>query len=333
MLIELKPELFKSFDDYKSLNKLLQDLTYKRRYDIFIDIDEVKDCALYNRIDKEDQMLIEEYFEKQVTEDNEVNHIVSLEMDSTNFTVHEAIRFFNQPVEIILENSLNDSYFIDALILNFKKASKKIKKYKEEGWLVLGNAGGANNISNYIQSISANFGNLPKENHKYLRCFVILDSDKKYPNMPYEQGLQNTIDYLKKNEVVFHILEKREMENYIPDEVIDDIAFNYKDEYLKAYLKLNPNQKDYFDIEKGYENKNYNSLISEIQLLYNDNDDYKLLRKGINGTKYNKENFKAEFPKLFCHPKINQENLLKRTQHQINKNELKEILSKINELL
>ena len=65
--------------------------------------------------------------------------------------------------------------------------------------------------------------------------------------------------------------------------------------------------------------------------IYEDNNDYKILRKGVDKNKWN--NFKAEFPKLFLFNQTTQETLLNRTSHQENKGELKEILSKINELL
>jgi hypothetical protein len=93
-------------------------------------------------------------------------------------------------------------------------------------------------------------------------------------------------------------------------------------------------QKDFFDLEKGFEG-NFENLEPEIKKLYstlnNDHDDYKIFRTNKIELK---GSFKAEFPKLFLHPNVTQDNLKKRVLHQINDpNELETILDKISTLL
>jgi hypothetical protein len=229
---------------------------------------------------------------------------------------------------------LNDAYFINALIENFRKKSKKIKRFKDENWLKYENGGGADNIPNTIISILSSFERLPKSNHNYLRAIVILDSDRQYVGMPLKNDKQKIIDFCKMNEIKYHILEKREMENYIPNEVFDEIAFETDDEYLKAYNSLSPIAKDYFDIEKGFI-ESYTNLHFEVKKLFKDDDNFKLFRKKWKPKIFHSKgsSFKSEFPKLFEHKNVTQQNLLNRVIHQNNKNELQEILSKINELL
>lgn len=335
MLIEIDKAVFNSDLNFVSVNKLIQDLTYKRRYDLFIDINSLNQNEVYNRIDVDVRKIIEEFFEKQMMADADIDHKISTQSTHLIFEIDEAIRYFNQQVLIILENSLNDGYFIDALLNNFIKASKKIRNHKEEGWLNYGNAGGATNIINYIQSFLIQFNNLPKENHEYLRVIVILDSDKEYPTMSLKQDKQVILDFMNRLDIKYHILEKREIENYIPDKVIEEIAFDDNDDFLKAYLNLTPIQKDFFDIENGFKNQNYNNLTQEVKDLYSNNSDYNILRKGFNNTNFKGrgKNFKAEFPKLFQNKLTTQDTLLNRTDHQRNNTELKQILSKINELL
>lgn len=331
MVIEIEKEVFNLNLDFISINKLIQDLIYKRRYDLFIDISSLIKNEVYNRIDEDVRKIIEDYFDKHIMSNANIDYKVSSQSSHSIFEINEAIRYFNQPVYLILENSLNDGYFIDSLIANFKKASKKIEWHKNENWLFYQHAGGTTGIPNSIQSILGQLNILNKEKYKFLRVIVILDSDKEYPEMILKRDKQNIIEFLHEKEIKYHILEKREIENYIPDEVIKEIAFNDNDEYLNAYLNLTPIQKDFFDIEKGFCNKNYNTLSTEMKQIYEDNNDYKILRKGVDKNKWN--NFKAEFPKLFQNKKTTQETLLNRTSHQENKGELKEILSKINELL
>ncbi len=169
-----------------------------------------------------------------------------------------------------------------------------------------------------------------------MRVIVIIDSDRQFPKMQFKPDKQKIIDFCVQNEIKYHILEKREMENYIPDKVIDYIAFETNNEYLKAYLNLLPIAKDFFDIEKGFYNKNYNKLPEEVKALFKNDDNFKLFRKKWENKKFyrnGKMSFKSEFPKLFEHKNVTQQSLLDRVKHQKNKNELQEILSKINELL
>ena len=131
---------------------------------------------------------------------------------------------------------MNDAYFINALIENFRKKSKKIKRFKDENWLKYENGGGADNIPNTIISILSSFERLPKSNHNYLRAIVILDSDRQYVGMPLKNDKQKIIDFCKMNEIKYHILEKREMENYIPNEVFDEMR--RKDETTLEQINL-----------------------------------------------------------------------------------------------
>jgi len=101
-------------------------------------------------------------------------------------------------------------------------------------------------------------------------------------------------------------------------------------------MKLNPTQKDYFDIEKGLPDKNFDSLDTNIRELFatlEGTEDLKIFRK--NKLEMYKEypkkgNFKAEFARLFhSSDKINRTTLVKRA----NSSELVDILQKIKELL
>lgn len=234
---------------------------------------------------------------------------------------------------IFVENDKYDAYFIDALIRNFSKESEKITKHDKQNWLRYRSGGGASSIPNTIQSIFREIEKLelPKESSRYIRGIVIIDSDKRYKNQPLTQSRQDIVDFCDNNNIEYHVLEKREMENYIPNEVIDDIAFETNTEYLKEYLKLKPNTKDYFDIEKGFYNVHYNKLPNEVKSMFDNDDIYKLFKKKWKCETFcidDKMSFKSEFPKLFQHSKVSKETLLKRTSHQENKNELKQILQK-----
>lgn len=276
--------------------------------------------------------------------------IVSNKEDETCFSIKEAEQYLRQNFIILLENSLNDAHFLNALIRCFPKQSEDILKNKNEGWLKYG-FGGGSTIDNVIQTeLVGSFNQifLKKEKYKYLRYFVIIDSDRIFPENELSQEKKNLIYFLEKNQVPYHVLEKREMENYIPDVTIGTIA-DYR-EIIDAYLRLNPLQKDYFDLEKGLrENKRYDQLLEGIQELYRNisEEDKKTFKKNKISDKYERKSkddrgtFKTEFPKLFNHETVTRDSLLKRCQHHstikgehpFNPRELPDLLERISKEL
>jgi hypothetical protein len=328
MVIEIKPEIFNDINNLKDVNYLIGIFSNNRRYSYFCDLSEVENTEVYKNLIDIDKKLIQEYFDKHVSESTKMDYFIG--NDLINFNLEEAKRFFAQSFIIILENRLNDSYFLEAIILNFKKRGKKIRRNIEYGWLDFGNGGGFDNIVNEITAIMKSFENLPKKNHEYLRCFVLVDSDKKYPTESQGKNRLRLFEFLTNIGVEYHELEKREMENYIPDEVIDTIENN--NDFIQAYLRLTNLQKDYFDLENGF-NYNLNSYPTEVQKLYESvsKNDILILR---NNKISLQGNFKAEFPKLFSHAKITQENLKAKVSYQTNdQNELETILDKISKFL
>ncbi|MCK5720134.1 MAG: hypothetical protein KAH84_09340, partial [Thiomargarita sp.] len=148
MIIEIKEELFNS-NDFKSLNYLIQILTYKQRYELFVEWSIIKDTEYWQKLDFDEQNEIENNYNRIIQEGTEPKYFVAINNNQNNyFDIDEAIRFFNQPVSIILENSLNDQYFLLAIIKYFD-ATRKIQKQLDEGWIQFENAGGCTNVINF----------------------------------------------------------------------------------------------------------------------------------------------------------------------------------------
>ena len=320
MLIKIDKDIFEG-ENFRGLNTLIQILSWKGRYELFIDLPFVLDSDLFKRLDEDDRVNIEGQFNKCVTESKRPGFHVS-ESEDNAFNIEEAIRFFTQPVAIVLENSLNDGPFVRAIIEHFDKKGI-LSEHLKNSWIKFGNSGGKDNFVNYLSAELRTFRNLPKENHHYLRAFVITDSDKKFPDMEQENDKKRIIEFLEENNIPFHILEKREMENYLPDEAIDSIPDNR--EFIDAYLKLKPVQKDYFDLEKGFPNRNFEQLSNGIKDLFRgvNEEDKKVFRKRSLAEKYKSsgQTFKSEFPKLFHSAKVTKETLLKRCAHHSDKPE------------
>lgn len=251
------------------------------------------------------------------------------------YTVTEAREILTKPVTLVLENVENDAHFVRALLKNFKKKGKKIEQHLNNGWLKFG-MGAGSTIPNLIRSEKRRFDenkdSFPKNSHSYLRYFALIDSDKLHPDQPLKDEKQNLVQFLEENEIPFHILAKREMENYLPDAVFEEISHN--EDYIRCYLSLSDVQKDFFDIGSGFPNKPFEQLLPEIKDLYGgisatSKDIFRNRELEIKDKNGKKLSVKTELPKLFLSQNVTQEGL----QNRAGSDELQKILDKISELL
>lgn len=327
MRINIDESVFHNYGNLNDFKRLFYILCENNNHDFFCELEVIKESQIFSELSKTEKEIIIGYFEKILLNSPEQFDIeVSDETSLESFNLNEAIRYFKLPVRIVLENSYNDSYFLEALFKNFKNKSKKINRHIASGDLVFEMAGGKGNIINLVSTKLKEFNNLPKDNYKYLRVIVVFDSDKTFPST--DSNNINLINYLTELEICYHELEKREMENYMPDIIFNNI----NDEFCIKYLEMNPIQKDFFDIEKGFKNKNRIDFDIPVKELYNQmsDDNFNYFRKNqfqIEGS------FKADFPKYFLSEDVNQDNLKQRVSHQVRPNELEIILDKISQLL
>ncbi|SHN45784.1 hypothetical protein [Chitinophaga sp. CF418] len=342
MWIEIKKDIFENLSDFKSLNFLLQLLTWTpdgsvQRYQVLIDFDKVGQFDSYKQISPFDKELIAAEFDNFVMTGGKTRYYVTNDNKTPNtFNLEESIRFFIQPASIILENSKNDALFIEAIIHHFdgkiENGRQLLKEYINNGWIQFENAGGCGNVKNFIEGKLQSFNNLAQRNnrpnHHYLRCIVVLDSDKHYPGQPQKHEYDALEKYLQGISVTnYHILEKRAMENYIPDDVIiKELNGKANQSWINVYKYLTVDQKDFLsyntDFSRGEDGKIFlPPLIAAVYVLSQAN--LEILHKGIEYPR-----FKDEFPKLFNNALVNKKTLRDRA----GSNELEIILDKIKSL-
>ncbi len=346
MRVAILKDIFEKKDNYRDLDRLWN--TIENRHKLFLkDEEDIEGLMESDWFDSQRETIQQEIYELivfylQNSSKLNPNITISNEPNPEYFSIREADRYLKETFVILLENSLNDGHFVDALIKCFPKYGSLIQEHKEEGWLEYGMGGGTTIKEVIVTKLTSYTSEIfTKPKFTYLRYFVILDSDKKYPEMELESGKIRLVHFLEENKIPFHILEKREMENYLPNKVIDSILDNR--ELIDAYLRLSPIQKDYFDLQKTFSGKEFRKLqlLEEFQELYRDvsEEDVKIFRKNSFNQIY--QHFKSEFPKLFQHPLVTKGNLLKRCEHHSNNpeehpynpNELPDLLKKIIELL
>lgn len=337
MFFTIDSKLFSQGEvDIINLNKIWNVCTEQHTFYLsdFDALEAIEQSDWYKNLGDMDKKIWEENFVKSVQMGDKSDKI-KVSIGNTH-TAFEAFQYLNSPLKIILENSRNDAHFLKAIFRCFRQDTKTIVKHIENRWIQF-DMGGGSSIKQVIQTDmdSFNSARFTKKSKDYLRCFVLLDSDKEYSTAPLKEGTNNLVEFLDEIGVAYHILEKREMENYIPDIAFGDVTENRP--FIEAYLRLSAEQKDYIDLEKGFPNKNFNSLSTELQEFFSsvNEHDRGIFRQNDmkKFTNSGQEDFKTECPKLFGLECINKASLVARTSHQNNPNELKDIIQKIRELL
>lgn len=377
MWINITKNAFEN-SDFKGLNFLYQIISYKStssikpRYNIVIDVEKVKNTSNFQLL-KTIEPSLEEFLEAEYNvyvNGADRPYKVTSQNGNQNYTIEEAITFFNQPVSFVLENNKNDASFILAIIKNFKNNDEynKAQEHIDNGWLVFENAGGCPSVPNFMEGFLHRFKELAKTNKRsishYFRGIIFIDSDKEFENQPIKpihKSLLNKLnqleidtsnvldanDKLKNQNDKIHILEKRMMENYLPKEVFQEIARQNsvkKDidlkNWLDAYLNLTENEKlDFINIPDGKLLGNNHPIPTELNNLWaNLGGNFQKLDNGFKFYGF-KENGSLKSPKEGSFkiemPKWFQKELITKENlsSRAGNDELERIVNKINKLL
>lgn len=248
----------------------------------------------------------------------------------------EACEYISSPAIIIVENGTNDGCFLRAIERNFD-SSINFEQLLSENIVAIDNGGGSGALSRveYYLSIHQN-------KSKLLRCLVIVDGDKRFPGdnnyANKKKQVKESREFLQKG-ILYHILSKRALENYMPDEMFIDQKRKFGVSWVNAYVKLSDEQKDYFytasgfkkDIPSDHENKFENLPKGVRDLFMGIGGNYNILKDSSS-----LGNFKEAFARLFMDsPYVNKTTLLKRLQHPkaTNPDEFNQITDKIRQLL
>lgn len=203
----------------------------------------------------------------------------------------------SQSAVVVLENKLNDTKFLKTILesKNHKNISNSYGKY----WRVE-SVGGCGQIPRLLEE-QIGIG-IPSN-----RLAVIHDSDKLYPQDKLNKTHANIINTCNYYRIKFHTLRKREMENYIVDELLFTI-FNFDPELRSAWDNLSKSQKSHFDYKYGFNNKShispeYNGLFKNISKSHVDTLTYgfgsDIAQKAF--TDSNLDYFKSDKVRLWCH--------------------------------
>lgn len=355
--------------EFSDFNFLIQLLKWKpsnsshHRYHFFINKNpkDLENIDKYKQLSQTDREYLSNQYKASFISGKNVNFEYKISNEksqkSKEFNLQESIRYFNTPVFLVIENSLNDSYFLRSVFRYFDveySKQSRLSEFIDNDWIQFVNAGGWANIKNYIEGRKKSlekFCSLSgRDEFDFIRCFVLMDSDKNYPTeiLPDRERLKTE---LESNGIMVHILNKRAMENYVPDEVIENLPHihsNYNPfiPWINSYKTLSSAQKDFLNFKKGFPkkriidggreivvNKERLEQKQEIQDHYPNTSisdtNYIILDNGFHPPK-----FKDQFPKLFENNHyIYKNSLLDKEGGSSENNEFREIIQKINSLL
>lgn len=343
MIVEIDKSIFVPADggnSFKELQALLDVINMENRYRLKISNPSIFDSLYFQELSPTDQQIVIEGLDATVNESLKTDRLVKSDgakySQEPIYDAKEGYVFLSSPVSIWVENSLNDSPFVRTII-RCMRPDIPLNDWIKWNWLTFDNAGGCSNAQNVLEEkLKEKVGK-----SKMLRCFILLDSDKTWPDeivTKYDQFLE----FCNQNGFVYHVLHKRAMENYMPDAVFDEFRNNLTNSWIDAYLHLTPEQKDYINIAEGFNanihDKNHRNqgrigrqyMDTEVQQFYSSVSDinYERLEQGLNIG-----NFKTTFPRKFEEsPSVHARALLARTSHQSYGNELEVIVDKILKL-
>lgn len=337
MIVKLSKEIFadtKSQDDLDYLLDTLVRRSHKMQLDELPDTSDIKQTLS----DVIEESYAASLIGNHCKADCEVVTYASNIHNAKIFSVSEALMFFLLPLEIVIENGTNDAPFVRAILREYTSFGKT--DFPNILRLAFGNAGGCSNVKSHISGILEQHNN----RDKFLRHYVILDGDKRYPDQQVTKH-DNLIAFLKAHSIKYHILHKRNMENYLPIDSFPEKDRKNNKEWLDAFKSLTPQQRDHINIAGGFKGdltkedlrklkpdySNLRSLLpSEQQAFYSTVSDanFKIL-----STSYPLYFFKSEFPKGYNNIKTNCAVLDAIQAHQADPGELAAIARDIESLL
>ena len=204
--------------------------------------------------------------------------VVSHSGDSGTLAPRPAARLFSQPLKIYVENRRTDGPFVDTL-LEFL-APAELRKFLADchGRPLEYDSGGGTGelpklIRDHVEQMAKN-GLSP-------RAVVIADSDAPFPGAR-SSGAVAVFEASNNCDIDVLILSKREIENYIPDEVLLDWAADADNSTaqprVEAVCRLSAEQRDHLPMKKRFPPSFKTDKETD---LYNDipQNDRKLLRK------------------------------------------------------
>lgn len=157
------------------------------------------------------------------------------------FSPEEAKRLIESPAYVVVEDATSDGTFLRSMMRALER--KELAQALERQWWEIEHAGGKGGVEKRVDDL-IKYKRIPAN-----RILVITDSDRLFSCQATETA--RTISKCKTNHnVTVLLLHKRESENYLPVNILQKVRQKHT---YRAFLELNQEQRDYYDMKNGFE--------------------------------------------------------------------------------
>ncbi len=247
MIVSIHQELF-SLQNHSWVESVMS-FFYEERHIWFIDNEEaIFESEWFRENTPNKQQIIRDNIEKCISHyENERTYYLNLPLFSIDTQSQNTARTILQaPLYLITEGD-SDRIFLNRLVDKFVKVknhfAEKIKVALQNHWaIVVG--GGGNNWEKEMNNLYLTY-----RNH---RIFVLSDSDKLFSTHESPKNKSVKKECTKKN-IPFHVLYKREVENYLPLKAVEIFAKDIgKSAIYEDFKALSHAERDFYDMENGF---------------------------------------------------------------------------------
>lgn len=161
------------------------------------------------------------------------------------------VQFFTLPVAVIVEDAHSDGAWIKLVADNLRPQLAQLASGTSP-CLQFHHAGGIGQIPGEIERVATRYQNSRQDVHWPLRVVVISDSDAKLPGVESTQARAVRQAAARAGADV-HVLQKRTIENYVPDDTLIEYANIRRSsrpaaDYIAGFGRV---ARDHYPIKKG----------------------------------------------------------------------------------
>ncbi|MBF0179422.1 MAG: hypothetical protein HQM03_05265 [Magnetococcales bacterium] len=156
----------------------------------------------------------------------------------------QAADYLGEPLAILVENRNTDAWFCKSVLKKF--GPPELLDHLDDDRMIRFDTGGG--IGELPRLIDYYIDKSNKQKHP-VRAIVLADSDATMPGT-MSANAQRVERKCMNGQVRCMILQKRSIENYIPNEIL--LAWGTRSDQVAALLRLTPAQRDHFSIKKRF---------------------------------------------------------------------------------
>ncbi|KFA90797.1 hypothetical protein [Archangium violaceum] len=172
-----------------------------------------------------------------------------------------AVALLRKPLRVLIEG-VHDEHFLHAIVPHFYRA--RFEDWSKREMLKLEHRGGLQNLGHALEQEC-------QARERRLRLFVMFDSDARKRGEPHSES-RKVARFCKRNALAHHQLERRAIDNYIPEPAIERwLKQKHPREFdgrwlprLQAFRLLSDEQRHHYNMKKGFRGDREGAGLADI---------------------------------------------------------------------